>query len=100
MIYNSYSYDYAFSGIDFIEFNLAEKPTWFTGEEYVPVARISNIAFDDSFISSTYQAVQSGASCMASFREMKVNSITISVSEKIAKGNESIRLSDIVVLGN
>lgn len=100
MVYNSYSYDYAFSKVDFIEFDLAEKPSWYTAADYVSKARISGIEFNSEFISKSYEAVRSGASCLASFNEIKVNSITIGVSQKIKTDTDKIRISDIVVLGN
>lgn len=100
LVYNSYNYDYAFSQIDYMEFNLAEKPSWYKGSEYVPVARVSDIEFSKDFIGTSYNYVEAGSSCLASFNEIKVNSITISVSKKISKSNNSeIRISDIVVLG-
>jgi len=100
MVYNSYSYDYAFSKVDFIEFDLAQKPAWYTDSNYVNKARVSNIVFNADFISKSYEAVRSGASCMASFNEIQVNSISIKVSEKLKKDTNKIRISDIVVLGN
>ncbi|MBQ8884909.1 MAG: hypothetical protein IJY62_00825 [Clostridia bacterium] len=100
LVYNSYSYDYAFSKVDMIEFKLAEKPSWFTAGQYVSVARISGIEFNKEFISSSYEAVRSGTACVASFNEIKVNSVTIGISKKIKTENKKIRVSDIVILGN
>ncbi len=102
MVYNTYDYNYAFSKVDFVEFNLAERPSWYTSSKYASVARVSDIKFNSDFIGSAYDYVQAGASCLASFNQIKVTSITVSVSEKIKTNNsyKGIRISDIVVLGN
>ncbi len=99
LVYNTYKYDYAFSGLDYIEFDLAEKPKWYTEKNYVPVARVSNISFNQDFIGKSYEYLRSGCACLASFNSIKVNSITIKISKKIKSTNDEIRISDIVVLG-
>lgn len=101
MVYNTFEYDYAFSAVDFIDFELAEKPAWYTAATYVPRARIADIAFSKDFIGTEYDYVQAGAACLASFNEIKVNSISIKISEKIKNtSDKEIHISDIVVLGN
>ena len=99
-MYNSYDYEYAFSGLDYMEFDLAEKPSWYTAEDYVSKARVSNVKFGTDFIGTSYDYLRTGAACLASFNEIKVNSVTISVSEKIRYSSDNtIKISDIVILG-
>ncbi len=100
LVYNSYDYEYAFSGIDFIEFDIAEKPSWYLASDYVSKARVSDIKFGTDFIGTSYDYLRTGAACLASFNEIKVNSVTISVSQKIKySSNNTIKISDIVILG-
>ena len=99
LVYNSYKYDNAFSKLDYIEFDLSEKPQWFSGKKYVPTARVSDIKFSKDFIGTSYEYIRSGCACLASFNEIRVNSVTISVSEKIKNDSNNICISDIVVIG-
>jgi hypothetical protein len=46
------------------------------------------------------EKLQPGSAAVATFNEIKVNSITITVSEKdLYKGKGELRISEIVVLG-
>ena len=100
MVYNSYDYEYAFSQVDFINFKLAEKPSWYTAEDYPGKAYIENIPFSADHYSEGGKYMRAGGSALASFDEIKVTSITIKISQKLSSSNKEIRISDIVVLGN
>ncbi|MBQ8884893.1 MAG: hypothetical protein IJY62_00745 [Clostridia bacterium] len=99
MVYNSYAYEYAFSAVDYIEFELAEKPSWYTAASYVSKARVSNIKFSEDFIGES-NTMKTGGSCLASFNEIKVKSVTVSISKRLNQTGKEIRVSDIVILGN
>lgn len=98
LIYNSYDYNFAFDGIDSILFYLSEKPAWFTGEKYVPVAGIFDLPFCRNYFENGH--MNQGGAAVASFNDIKVNKIEITVSKKISDSNgDGIKISDIVVLG-
>ena len=98
LIYNSYDYNFAFDGIDSILFYLSEKPAWFTGEKYVPVAGIFDLPFCRDYFENGH--MNQGGAAVASFNDIKVNKIEITVSKKISDSNgDGIKISDIVVLG-
>ena len=99
LIYNSYDYKYAFSEIDSILFSLAEKPEWYRGETYVPKAVIENLPFNPEYIATDTKSMEQGGAAVASFNEMKVNQIEITISQKLDNQNAKIKVSDIVVLG-
>ena len=98
MVYNSYDYEYAFSQVDFINFKLAEKPSWYTGKKWKK-AYIEDIAFSEDHYNVEGKYMRAGGSALASFDEIKVTSITIKISQKLSNANKEIRISDIVVLG-
>ena len=98
MVYNSYDYKYAFSAVDAIDFDLSEIPEWVKRNDVINKAHINSIEFSKEFINPDGYMRQ-GGSCLASFNPIKVNSITISISQKISKDNNQIKISDIVVLG-
>lgn len=100
MVYNSMDYSKAFSKIDSIVFDLAERPSWYVGKGYNGKAYIENIPFNTDYINSEGQFIRSGGASTVSFDEIKVNSVKITISEKIDTQNEEIRISDIVILGN
>ena len=100
MIYNSYDYYYAFDSIDSILFHLSEKPSWYTGSDYVPVAGILDLPYNKEYCNEESSYMNQGGAALASFNEITVDSIDITVSKKISdsRGN-NIKISDIVVLG-
>ena len=98
MVYNSYNYDYAFDKVDSISFKLAEKPAWYNLENYADTCYIENIPFNADYYDSKSQFMRQGGAAIASFNDIKVTEISITISEKIA-GEGEIRVSDIVVLG-
>ena len=100
MVYNSMDYSKAFSQIDSIVFDLEERPSWYVGKGYNGKAYIKDIPFNTDYVNSEGQFIRSGGAATVSFDEIKVNSVTITISEKIVEENEEIRISDIVILGN
>ena len=99
LIYNSYDYVYAFKQIDSIVFHLTEKPSWYTAEAFVENACIENLTFNPSYVNMETNKMEQGGAAVASFNEIKVDSIEITVSQKLSGENKEIRISDIVVLG-
>lgn len=100
LIYNSYSYNFAFDSIDSILFYLTEKPSWFTGDNYASVAGIFDLPFNRDYFHATERYMDQGGAAVASFNDIKVNKIEITVSKKLSDLNGSeIKISDIVVLG-
>lgn len=100
LIYNSYDYYYAFDEIESILFHLTEKPAWFTGNNYTATAGIFNLPFNRDYFDAEGMYMNQGGASVASFNDIKVNKIEITVSKKLSdlKG-EGIKISDIVVLG-
>jgi len=98
MVYNSYDYNYAFKKLDYMEFELAEMPEWYKGTAKVNRMRVSNIECSDDFV-GTQNNMRQGGSALASFDEIKVNSIKIKVSGKYNTAKSEIKISDIWVLG-
>ena len=98
LLYNSYSTDHAFKSISLIQFDLAEKPTWHTGDE--KGCYIDNLPYNvDAYLTGKGN-LQPGSAAVATFNEIKVNSITITIRESdLYKGNGELRLSEIVILG-
>ena len=100
LIYNSYDYYYAFDEIESILFHLTEKPAWFTGNNYTATAGIFDLPFNRDYFDAEGMYMNQGGASVASFNDIKVNKIEITVSKKLSdlKG-EGIKISDIVVLG-
>ena len=100
---NAYEYDYGFSGLDGIIFNLAEKPSWYPEDkEYVNKAYIKDIGFNESYcrVNDFGNYILTGAASNVSFSTVKVNSITIVVSDKLSsEGGDTMKISEIKVLG-
>ena len=100
LIYNSFGYNYAFDSIDSILFYLAKKPAWFTVGNYASVAGIFDLPFSRDYFNVAERYMDQGGAAVASFNDIKVNKIEITVSKKLSDLNGSeIRISDIVVLG-
>ena len=96
LIYNSYLESCAFSKISNIEFELAETPAWRkNGSE--TICYIDDLGYDNSVYreNGVYQA---GGASVATFNEIKVNKITITINSKLKSGKE-LRVSDIKILG-
>ena len=98
LVYNSYSTDNAFKSISLIQFDLAEKPIWHTGNE--KGCYISDLPYNVDAYQTSKGNLQPGSAAVATFNEIKVNSITVTIKESdLYKGNGELRLSEIVVLG-
>lgn len=100
MVYNSIDYSKAFSKIDNIVFDLAERPSWYVGKGYNGKAYIEDIPFNTDYINFEGKFMRSGGAATVSFEEIKVNSVKITISEKIDPADKEIRISDIMILGN
>lgn len=99
MVYNSIDYSYAFSKIDNISFELAERPSWYLGSDYNSKAFISDIPFSTDYVNQQEKYMRAGGSAVVSFDEITVNSIKITISQKFDDKTSAIKLSDIVILG-
>lgn len=102
-VYNAFEYANAFSSIDYILFEVAEKPAWYPEDkEYVNYAVIKNIGFNANYVREndfgTY--IANGAASNVSFSAIKVKSIKICVSKKFDNETDDIiKISEIKVLG-
>ncbi len=99
MVYNSMYYTSAFSKIDGIVFELEEKPSWYTAADYNDRMYIKDLPFSERYYNATDGFMRQGGSAVASFNEMKVKEITITVFSKMVETNTKIAVSEIVVLG-
>ena len=100
MIYNTLDYDHAFSGIDAVQFRLADAPAWVDAAyRNQRACYIRGIGFNPDYIDAAMRKIRMGASAAVSFDEITVTEIAITVSAKISDLDSVIRISDIVVLG-
>ena len=106
MIYNSRDIETAFSKVDSIEFELAEKADFMTRDYKKAV--ISDLKYPDMYLSDTDEYVYNPcAPAVADFNEIKVTSVTITISkeskllteDKEGLKNNRIDISEIVFLG-
>lgn len=98
MLYNSMDYNYAFEKVDGILFELAEKPAWYTESEYNGYVYIKDLKFNSDYYNADGKFMRQGGSAHASFGEMKVSKIEISVSDTLS-GGEEFRISELCILG-
>lgn len=99
LIYNSYDYFTAFNSIDLISFELAESPKSYSGGS-AKSCYIADLAIDEWTINDGNKTMRAGGGAVATFDEIKVNSITIKISDAVAGENsEGIAVSDIYVIG-
>lgn len=96
-IYNSFDYYYAFSEIDNITFTLAEKPSWYNLSNFNNKLEINNLKINENYYNAD-GFMRQGGSASASFNEIKVSKIEITIS-KTLNGQKGIKVSDICVLG-
>lgn len=96
LIYNSYKFDNAFKYIDKIEFELAETPSWHKGNETTCV--IQNLGFNENSYDVNNSYIQPGNASIATFNEIKVKKITISISSHLGD-SKTLCISEISVLG-
>ncbi len=86
MIYNSRSYNNAFKKVSSIVFELAEQPSWLPATKYNGYCYIKDLLVDEySFWED--RLVRHGSSAMATFNEIKVKSITITIIAEEDKVN-------------
>lgn len=94
MIYNSSNYERAFSSIDEIRFDYAEPRT--VNEKNYDYGVIGNLAFPESNVNADEKWIYQGAAAIADFKEITVNKITITVSQKyVTEDVDGTALSDI-----
>lgn len=107
IIYNSQSYYYAFDKVDSVVFKLAEKPSWYTASEYNGYCYLKDIKCDPSHVDNDNWFMRQGGGALASFNEITVTEMTITISSKYAtmsedldtEDNYAIRVSEIYVTG-
>ena len=104
MVYNSRDYAYAFKSVRSIVFALASKPTWYPQDaEYNGYAHIVDLKAHESGWNSSNFTMRKGGSAMATFNEITVNEIiiTIGADDKIdtSMGRGIVKLSEIYVMG-
>jgi hypothetical protein len=90
LIYNSYWENFAFADISSIQFELAKTPDWRKGGTETECF-IKDLGFNQT---SYYP----GTAAIATFDEILVNKITITIDSSRMSGEE-IRVSDIQILG-
>ena len=96
LIYNSYNYENAFESIDLIKFELAETPSWHKGTQ--TTCFINNLQFNKNNYEPTEYFIQAGNAAIATFSEIKVKRITISISKHLGNAT-NLCVSEISVLG-
>ena len=108
MVFNSFSELSAFSKINAIAFELAEKSDWMT-KDY-KYAAITDLEFPTRYydVNGADSAMYKNcASCVAEFNEITVKSITIAINkedrlkdfDKLGNLNTSLNITEIAVLG-
>ena len=104
-VYNAYQYEYAFSEIDGIIFEVAERPSWLPADTVLPseMACITGIKFNPNYIhadeSVSMPYIDTGAAVNVSFNPIKVKSVKIVISRKISDAESEIKVSEIAILG-
>ena len=107
IIYNSQSYFYAFDKVDSVVFKLAEKPSWYTAGEYNGYCYMKDIRCNPDHVDNDNWFMRQGGGALASFNEITVTEMTITISSKYAtmsedlftEDNYAIRVSEIYVTG-
>ena len=97
LIYNSYNYENAFSKIAAIQFDLAERPEWYTGGGKGLSCYIKDLGFPKAY-KENEKILYSGVPSLATFNEIKVNGITITISDHLGNAN-TLNIAEIMVLG-
>lgn len=98
LVFNSYSTDHAFTNISLVQFNLAETPSWHSGDE--KACFIDNLPYNQDAYMTEKGLFQPGSAAVATFNEMKVNSITIKIAASdLYVAGELLRVSEIFVIG-
>lgn len=97
LIYNSFDYDYAFSSVDMVQFSVAERPAFCSGD--VDGVYIKNLPFNTDYVNTDDKFMRVGGAAVASFDPIKVSKIRITLSQKFKTVEEAIKVSEIAVLG-
>lgn len=98
MVYNSFNYEYAFSGLKRVELTFAEKPDSYIGT-FNKIFKIQNIPFNDAYVNTHGCFMNPGGASVVEFGEAKITEIKIVISDSFDTTNSEIRVSDIAVLG-
>lgn len=97
MVYNGWDFNYAFASVDRIDFKLADK---IQGQK---TAYIKDIAFNPDYYDLFEMYVRPGCAVLAEFDEITVTELKISISKKLdaenSEGGDTIKISDVLVLG-
>ncbi len=96
-VYNSYQFATAFKKIDYITFELAEETT--IGGVPTSTVAIKDLPFDQAYVDFERQTLRPGGASIATFKEIKVNWVTFTLSTPIMAGANELRLAEIVLLG-
>ncbi len=104
MIYNSRDYTYAFTQVKSVVFKLSNKPSWYpSNSEYNGYCYINDLKADSQGWNSSNFTMRKGGSAMATFNEITVSEIIITVSaeDKIdtSLGKNIVKLSEIYIMG-
>ena len=97
-VYNSYEFENGFSKIALIEFELAEKPLFYAGDGDGTHCYIKDLGFPDTAYKAIERIMYSGNASLATFDEIKVNSITITVKDPLGR-DDILNIAEIMVLG-
>ena len=97
LIYNSYRYENAFASVDLIQFELSQRPEWYTGGGDGAECFIRNLGFPKAY-KTDEEIIYSGVPAVATFNEIMVNSITVTVKEHLG-GDQILNIAEIAVLG-
>ncbi|MBO5224405.1 MAG: hypothetical protein J6C23_07835 [Clostridia bacterium] len=109
MIYNSRDYVYAFNNVESIAFKLDSKPAWYPEDkEYNGYCHIKDLEPDSMGWDSRSMIMRKGGSAMATFNEITVSEIiiTIDAEDKVGtlilsnSNRYVVKLSDIYIMGN
>ncbi len=108
MIYNSRMYEYAFSKVRSVVFKLASKPAWYPNDVvYNGYCHLRDIKVDPYSINVDNQAMRKGGSAIATFNEITVSEviITVAASDKVELDllredlKNIVKVSEIFILG-
>lgn len=97
LIYNSYRYENAFASVSLIQFELSQRPEWYTGGGDGADCFIRNLGFSKAY-KTDEEIIYSGVPAVATFNEIMVNSITVTVKEHLG-GDQILNIAEIAVLG-
>lgn len=109
MVYNSRDYVYAFNNVESIVFKLAGKPAWYPeNKEFNGYAYIKDLKPDSQGWDDGNFVMRKGGSAMATFNEITVSEIIITIDAKDKVGEliltsanrYVVKLSEIYIMGN